>query len=75
MEKDLAMIEALKELLDKDPFQPFRIVTSSGDKYEITNPHLVAIGKDTTFVFDPQDHFWFIRNNQITAVESVRSAA
>ena len=69
------MIESINELLDREPFQPFRIVTASGEKYEITNPRLVAVGRDQIFIFDHADHFVFIRNNQITAVESIRSAA
>ena len=71
----MGMMEALKELLERTPFQTFRIVTASGDKYEINNPHIVAVGKDMVFVFTADDHFAFVRNNQITAVESVRSAA
>ena len=69
------MIEALKELLHKNPFEPFRIVTSSGLAYPITNPDLVAVGKDTIFIYTSDDHFAFVRNNQITAVESTRTAA
>ncbi len=69
------MIQALKDLLDRHPFEPFKIVTASGDKYTISDPHLVAVGKDTIFIYTRDDHFAFVRNNQITAVESLRSAA
>ncbi len=69
------MIEALNELLDRHPFQPFRIVTASGEQYQIDKPRLVAVGKDTIFLYLEGDHFTFIRNNQITAVESTRTAA
>jgi hypothetical protein len=69
------MMETLKELLDKEPFQSFKIVTASGDKYQIDNPHLVAIGKDQVFIFTVNDHFAFLRNNQISALESVKTAA
>ncbi len=71
----MSMMETLKELLNRTPFQPFHIVTASGDKYVIENPDLVAVGKDVVFVFTPDDHFAFVRNNQITAVESSRNAA
>ena len=69
------MIQALKELLERSPFQPFQIVTSSGDKYAISNPHLVAVGKGVIFIFKPDDHFAFVRNNQITSFESAQRAA
>ncbi len=69
------MIQSVRELLNRDPFSPFRIVTASGEKYEVNNPELLAVGKDQIFLFDRTDHFVFIRNNQITAVESIRTAA
>jgi hypothetical protein len=75
MENKQMILESLKELVDKEPFQPFRIVTASGDKYEIVDPHLVAIGKDQIFIYTAGDHFVFVRNRQITAVESIRTAA
>jgi hypothetical protein len=70
------MIESLKELLDKSPFQPFKIVTASGDKYDVLNPHLVAVGKSQINYFFPKSDRWvFIRLNQITAFESPHQAA
>lgn len=69
------MLESLKGLLHKTPFQPFRIVTASGEKYDVVNPDLLAVGKDTIFIYTSGDHFAFVRNNQITAIESVRTAA
>ena len=38
------MRDTLKEMLDRDPFRPFHIVLMSGDRYEVTNPHLVGMG-------------------------------
>ena len=70
------MIESLKELLDKSPFQPFKIVTASGDKYDVLNPYLVAVGKSQLNYFFPKSDRWvLIRLNQITALESAHQAA
>lgn len=39
----------LLEHLDRAPFQPFRIVTTSGDGYEVLTPHQVAIAVASAF--------------------------
>ncbi len=70
------MLESLRELLHKSPFQSFKIVTSSGDKYEVEDPDLVAIGQSQINYFYPRSDRWvFIRLNQITALESPQHAA
>jgi hypothetical protein len=38
------------ELLDRDPFEPFRICLGSGESYEVVNPHMVALGKSRAFI-------------------------
>lgn len=69
------MIQLLRELLHREPFQPFRIVTTSGDKYDVTLPDLVAIGESMLFCFHPKsDRFAHIRLNQVVAVESLQTA-
>jgi len=70
------MLDSLMELLNKTPFQPFRIVTASGDKYDVENPHLVAVGASQINYFYPKSDRWvFVRLNQITAFESAVQAA
>jgi hypothetical protein len=68
--------KTLLELLDKEPFRPFRIVLTSGDRYEVSNPHLVAIGDSEIFYCYPQtDRFVYIRKSQIAALEALQAAA
>lgn len=65
------MLATLNDLLNKLPFEPFRIVTSSGDKYEVQNPHNIAIMESRIFYAFPRSDQWaFVRLNQITAYES-----
>ena len=65
------MVESLLELLHKTPFQPFKIVTGSGDKYEVQDSSLVAVGQLMINYFYPRSDRWvFLRLNQITALES-----
>ena len=37
------MREEIIELLNRDPFLPFTIVTTSGREYAVVNPNLVAL--------------------------------
>lgn len=70
------MLEKIREMLDSDPFRPFRIIMTSGDRYEVSNPHLLAIGQTEIFYCYPQsDQVAFIRINQIVCVQSIAAAA
>ncbi len=70
------MRQSLIEILEKEPFQPFRIVMTSGDKYDILNPHLVAVGESQLTLYYPRsDRFAMLRMNQIAAFEGLQAAA
>ena len=62
--------KTIEELKRHDPFEPFRIVTSSGDKYLIDNPENLVIGDQKIFYCVPRtDSVVYIRKSQIVAVE------
>jgi hypothetical protein len=70
------MIETIRELLHRDPFKPFRVVMTSGESYEVTDPDLVAIGHSHVFYcFPGSDKMAWLRLNQIAHVETRESAA
>jgi L-ascorbate metabolism protein UlaG (beta-lactamase superfamily) len=43
----------IRELLDRDPFVPFRLVLSSGKHYDVVDPHSAALLKSEVFVVLP----------------------
>jgi hypothetical protein len=49
----MAAPDTIRELLDRDPFQPFRIVMSSGEAVTIRNPDLVVVMRSEVFVAEP----------------------
>jgi hypothetical protein len=69
------MPEDIKELLERMPFEPFVIVTSSGEKYLIDNPHGVALMTGRVFAAPRNDKWAFIKIGQITALEAAPKAA
>ncbi len=42
--------EELHETLKQQPFEPFRIVLTDGESYDIRHPDLVLVGKRTAIV-------------------------
>jgi hypothetical protein len=70
------MSESLRDLLAREPFQPFRIVLTSGDRYTVTDPALVVLMESQVFLAEPRsDRFHLLRLNQVAAVESLPAAA
>ena len=43
-------LDTIEDLLARRPFEPFRIVTSSGDRYEVRHPELVLRVKNGLYV-------------------------
>lgn len=63
----------LVELIESEPFQPFRVRLSSGDHYDVRNPRSVALLKNRLFVTLPDgDHWVFIPFLHIAAIETIR---
>jgi hypothetical protein len=68
--------DTIRELLHREPFEPFRVVTSSGESYVVRNPDLVALMKSRLFMAFPTDDRWtMVLYLHITAVEAVNGRA
>lgn len=62
----------IRELLRRDPFEPFRFHLTSGDTYEIRDPNSVALGQRRVFVaFPDADRQAFFPYLHIAAVETL----
>lgn len=48
----------IREHLDRDPFVPFRLVLSSGEHYDVVDPHSAALLKSEVFVLFPDEERW-----------------
>lgn len=64
------MLNDLKELVDREPLSPFRIVLTSGSTYDVTSPHQVAMGQSQINYHYPRSDRWAVlRLNQIASFE------
>ena len=68
--RDMSLLDAIRELKDREPFVPFRIALTSGDKHLIENPdNLVEMRTEFFYATPGGESFVFLRKNQIAAVE------
>ena len=68
--------KSVQELVEKEPFRPFRIVTASGKEYVVENPDLVIVMRSEIFYAFPKKNRWtLIPISQITSIEDEESAA
>jgi hypothetical protein len=64
------ILHAIMELKDREPFVPFRIILTSGDRFLIERgSNLVEMNSEFFYVFPGGESFVFLRKNQIAAVE------
>jgi hypothetical protein len=54
--KDLPMnADALRKLLNQQPFEPFEVVLSSGHVFHVKHPENVIVMKNTLVVTEPEN--------------------
>lgn len=61
--------DELRRLRTADPFQPFVIVMTSGQRYEVIDPLAVATGPSMFAVFPPKSGLYFFPLHQISSIE------
>ena len=70
-------LQDFKELLQAQPFEPFRIVMSSGESYEVRHPEMAKLLRTKILVFiDPDrqgiaDQFRMCSLLHVTVVEPI----
>lgn len=64
--------DAIKEMLDQEPFVPFVVRSSGGQAYKVSNPALVVLMKSRMFIAEPRsDRSVTIPYLHVAAVEEV----
>ena len=66
----------IQELLEKNPFEPFRIRMNDGQQFDISNPALAVPMESILFLAMPKrDRFKLISYQNITSIEAPLTAA
>lgn len=69
--------DEIRDLLGRDPFEPFRFKRTSGDLFDIRDPNTVALGRQRAFVVWPEgevDRWTTFPYLHIANVESLETA-
>ena len=61
----------IRDTLRREPFEPFRIVTSSGESYSVRDPQSVAIMKSRLFIALPDDSSTLVPYLHVSAIEII----
>ncbi|HVT88278.1 MAG TPA: hypothetical protein VHD56_05465 [Tepidisphaeraceae bacterium] len=64
----------IEELLQREPFLPFRIFVTNGDKVDITRALSVAVGRNGLFIVLPDDRWKWIPLRHVSSVETLQAA-
>ena len=71
MPEDINTVDTIRDLKNREPFVPFVVVMSSGDRYLIEDPDALAIGTQQLFYYPRAGIGVHMRANQIAAVEEL----
>ncbi len=67
--------DTINELLQRHPFQPFRLKFSNQEQVDVRNPALVVVMKRDIFIADPsRDRFHIYALMHVVGVESLQAA-
>jgi hypothetical protein len=65
----------IRDLLQQTPFQPFRVILTSGTVYEIHNPEMAALLPRVLFIaVENQDYYATVPLIHISSVEVMQPA-
>jgi hypothetical protein len=63
--------EQLRELIDREPFEPFRIKLVNGDAHDVFYPDNTAVQKWTVSITSPDQNWVVFPIDKIASVESL----
>ncbi len=62
----------LRQILEREPFQPFRVRLTSGDVHEIRDPPLAVLTRNRPFIAIPHSDRWtLVPYLHIAAVQAI----
>ena len=66
--------EAMQELLRRQPFEPFEIRLTNGEKHEVRHPEMALLLRSRLLIALPDDRVVFCPLLHIASVETLQSA-
>jgi hypothetical protein len=69
MAEELNILGELESLRTKQPFEPFTIVTTAGDRYPVTVDHYMTVAINMIVLLPPKSSRVYLRPAHICALE------
>ena len=69
MSEKVTFEQEVDKLLRAEPFVPFSLILTSGDRYEVENPGLSFFGENVVYLIQPKSGLAIFRKNQIVGVD------
>ena len=66
--------EAMRELLQRQPFEPFEIRLSNGEKHEVRHPEMALLLRSRLVIALPDDRMVICPLLHIASVETLQAA-
>lgn len=67
----MAIVDELQDLVDSEPFEPFRIKLVNGDHIDVANPGTVAVQRSTVCLYFRDGHWLVFPLDKINSLESL----
>jgi hypothetical protein len=74
MAEELNIRDEIKRARKREPFIPFKLVMTSGDRYEVKDPDSIAIGESIIVILPPRSVSVHLRMNQVITLEEFEAA-
>jgi hypothetical protein len=75
MPEEMGLEEEIVKLLEREPFHPFSISLTSGEKHVVDDPHSVALGGNLIAIIKLKSGLVFFRKSQVVGVDAPEPAA
>jgi hypothetical protein len=73
MSESIGLRDELTDAIRREPFVPFQIVMSSGDRYKILDSLSVALGRDVVVILPRNGAHISLRFNQVNSINTSRT--
>ncbi|HZK80313.1 MAG TPA: hypothetical protein VFC46_04580 [Humisphaera sp.] len=74
MSEQLKFDEEVQMLIHADPFKPFTLIFSSGDKFEVTDPGFFVFGEGVIYLVQQKSGLAIFRKHELIGVEVHQNA-
>ena len=68
MAEELGFEDELNSRINREPFEPFEMIITSGDRFTIDARVQVAVGRGTITLYHPRSGATIIRKSQLVAL-------